>query len=100
MYQSFPQRHISKSTNAMPVFKQNTCEQKKEIPVRNEENMGIAVVKNENEHKAENEKNLLTDLLGNLNPDDVIIIGLILLLIYEGSEDWLTIGLLAAVLLF
>ena len=101
MYQSFPQRHISKSANAMPVFKQNFPEEeKKEAESIEDEKAEIAVVKKENEHNNENEKNPLTDLLGNLNPDDIIIIGIILLLIHEGSEDWLTIGLLSAILLF
>lgn len=94
MYQSFPQKHISKSASAMPVFK--------EIPKVEEltpQNSQPELKKIENQPKKE-EKNPLTELFQGLNIDDIIIIGLIVLLIYEGTDDYLTIGLLAAVLLF
>ena len=75
-----------------PEIKENKCpdvceekEKKKEI------------------EKCEDNKNtsfdLFNDIFKNLELDDIIIIGLILLLLYEGSEDWLTIGLLIVVLM-
>lgn len=95
MYQSFPQKHISQSTNAMPVFKEQQKKEKR--PEICEEKKEKIILKDEKEKK---DKNPSFDFLNKMSIDDIIIIGLIILLIYEGSEDYLTIGLLAAVLLF
>lgn len=96
MYRSFPQKHISESASAMPILK--------EIPPHNTKNEKKDKTEKENEEKKliseKKDKNPQNELLQGLNIDDIIIIGIILLLIYEGSDDYLTIGLLAAVLLF
>ena len=57
-----------------------------------------------NENTKNEKRNPFSDLFGdffnNFEIDDLIIIGIIPLLMYEGCDDWLTLGLLAAVLLF
>lgn len=97
MYQSFPQKRICMSSNAMPIIpkpetKENNCQ---DVCKEKE--------KKEEIEECDNNKNtsfnLFNDVFKNLELDDIIIIGLILLLLYEGSEDWLTIGLLIVVLL-
>ena len=75
----------------------DVCEEKEEVKDE------IKEVKEEIEKCEDNKNtsfNLFNDVFKNLELDDIIIIGIILLLLYEGSEDWLTIGLLIVVLLF
>lgn len=112
MYQSFPQRHISQSASAMPIAKETVkmpsesvktehFKEKKEREKNSEKTGKKPPEKAQNEKNADEIKTgFSADFLQSLSLDDIIIIGLIILLIYEGSEDYLTIGLLAAVLLF
>jgi len=89
MYQSFPQRHYSRSNNAMPVIKEAPCE-KKEIKCENE-------IK---ENCDEKSSNPLSNIFGSLEIDDLILIGIILILLYEGTNDILIIALLGIILFF
>ncbi len=55
----------------------------------------------EKDHKKNNPLNLLFgDLFKSFEIDDIILIGLIILLLTEGEDDWIMIALLAVVFLF
>jgi hypothetical protein len=43
---------------------------------------------------------LLGDFVGNLKMDDLILIGLVLVLLFEGGDDWIIIALIAYMLFF
>ena len=73
MYQSFPQTVYTKKENAMP-----------QIPKSREE---------------PKEKNPLQSLLKQLEWDDLLLIGILILLLHEDSDDWVLIALLAVLLL-
>ena len=87
MYQSFPQRHYNRSNTAMPVIKEDPCE-KKEIKCEKEECC------------EEKQNNPLSNIFGSLEIDDLILIGIILILLYEGTNDILIIALLGMILFF
>ena len=94
MYQSFPQRHYSRSNTAMPVIREaeKPCEKKEEIPEKCEkETTDICETKNNNP---------LSNLFGSLEIDDIILIGIILILLYEGSNDILLLAVLGIILFF
>ena len=71
MYQSFPQSFYSEKSDAMP----------------------IAQPKVRQEKPCEDSQGFLK-IFDNLNIDDIIIIGLIILLLTEGNDEWLLIGVL------
>ena len=78
MYQSFPQGFYSEKSSAMPIAQQG-----KIIKRHNEPVSGGGILK----------------IFDNLSIDDIILIGIMILLLTEGSDDWLLIGLLAFILL-
>jgi len=80
MYQSFPQEFYREQGDAMPIAK-TPSHLHKEVP-----------------HEALNTGSFLK-VFDNLNLDDIIIIGLIILLLTEGNEEWLLIGLLGFILI-
>ena len=87
MYQSFPQRHYNRSNTAMPVIKEVPCETK-EVKCEKEECC------------EEKQNNPLSNIFGSIEIDDLILIGIILILLYEGSNDILIIALLGMILFF
>ena len=87
MYQSFPQRHYNRSNTAMPVIKEAPCEEK-EIKCEKEECCD------------EKQNNPLSNIFGSVEIDDLILIGIILILLYEGANDILIIALLGMILFF
>ncbi len=110
MYQSFPQNRFYRSGSAMPVIKQHplVCDDKKncenqEKCEKKDEKKEISLHKDE---KCENyekcEKNGIEGIFGDLfkkfELDDLILIGLILFLLYEGEDNFITIGILLLVL--
>ena len=87
MYQSFPQRHYNRSNTAMPVIKEAPCEKEK--------------YENEKEECCpEKPNNPLNNIFGSIEIDDLILIGIILILLYEGTSDILIIALLGMILFF
>ena len=88
MYQSFPQRHYNRSNTAMPVIKEQPCEKKEKC-----ENEKV-------ECCDEKQNNPLSNIFGSLEIDDLILIGIILILLYEGTNDILIIALLGMILFF
>ena len=91
MYQSFPQKHYVRSNNAMPVIKECATEEK---PKKQE----ICEIKKEAECLEKNKKNPFSNFFGSLELDDIIIIGLILILLFEGTNDIMTLALLGVIL--
>ncbi len=80
MYQSFPQKSYTESSrSAMPI--------KTEVVYPKEE-------------KKPTTQNFISDFVSNLKMDDIILIGLILILLLEGGDDWIIIALIAYMLLF
>ena len=92
MYQSFPQRHYNRSNSAMPVVKEPPKKEECAVEERREE---LPCCNNEN--KASNP---LGTLFGSLELDDLIIIGIILILLMEGTNDILLLAILAVILFF
>ena len=91
MYQSFPQRHYSRSNSAMPIVK--------EAPKKEE----CTVIPEKCEKPCEADKNTcnpLGTLFGSLELDDLIIIGIILVLLMEGTNDILLLAILGIILFF
>lgn len=92
MYQSFPQRHYNRSNTAMPVIKDNT-----------ENTCGSEPITEKCE-KTDNcgakRKNTEENLIGSMALDDIILIGVILVLLLEGSNDILMLAILGIILLF
>ncbi len=74
MYQSFPQTVYTKKENAMPRIPTMREEQPKKTPL--------------------SKRNL------NLQIDDIVLLGILVILLMEESDDWLLIGLVAILLLF
>lgn len=89
MYQSFPQRHYSRSNTAMPVIKEQPCEKKEQ-----------KCEKEVCECGDEKQNNPLSNIFGSIEIDDLILIGIILILLYEGTNDILIIALLGIILFF
>lgn len=85
MYQSFPQKSFTESSrSAMPI--------KPEVVYQKEEKKEVA----QNNFLGD----FLGDFVGNLKMDDLILIGLILVLLFEGGDDWIIIALIAYMLFF
>ncbi len=128
MYQSFPQRRMCSSNSAMPIIKpqnnKNYCENKKENIEKSDncktdsenykniestncdeeikqeccDEKSLCVEKNKNDSKRNPLNALFGDLFKNFEIDDLILIGLILFLLYEGEDDIIIIGILALIL--
>ena len=88
MYQSFPQRHYNRSNTAMPVIKEMPCERETKCEKEKEECC------------EEKPNNPIQNIFGSLEIDDLILIGIILILLYEGTNDILIIALLGIILFF
>lgn len=91
MYQSFPQRHYVRSNSAMPVIKEDNIKEKSKL-------QEFCKEKTEIECNDNNKKNPLGNFFSSLELDDIIIIGLILVLFFEGSNDIMTLALLGFIL--
>ena len=87
MYQSFPQKHYNRSNTAMPVIKEPPCEKKE---IKCEKEIGECCETKQN--------NPLGNIFGSLEIEDLILIGIILILLYEGTNDFLIIALLGVIL--
>ena len=74
MYQSFPQTVYTKQESAMPKI-----QRPKELPKK---------------------KKSLDSVFSRLEIDDVILIGILLILLSEDSEEWILIALVAFLLFF
>lgn len=74
MYQSFPQTVYTKKENAMPKI----SKPKELTPT----------------------KKPISSLFSNLELDDLILIGILLILLSEESDDWILIALVAFLLFF
>lgn len=74
MYQSFPQTVYTKKENAMPKINRP-----KEVPTCEKQEKSI---------------------LSHLEIDDLILIGILLILLSEDSDDWILIGLIVFLLFF
>lgn len=84
MYQSFPQKSYTESSRiAMPIKTEVVYTKEEKKPVT-QNAIG----------------DFLGDFIGNLKMDDLILIGLIIILLMEGSDDWIIIALIAYMLLF
>jgi hypothetical protein len=90
MYQSFPQKAYPEQSSAMPIMPAPA-----NFAPRPREDCEIAPV-----HKNNGLLNNLK-IFDDLNIDDIILIGIIILLLTEGTgtEEWILIGLLAFILL-
>lgn len=93
MYQSFPQRNMSRSNTAMPVIRdnhRNDC-----VKEEKQEKCELKIP-----DKCEEKSSNPLSFLNSFQLDDIILIGIILFLLYEGSNDIITIALLAVILFF
>lgn len=95
MYQSFPQRHYNRSNTAMPVIKE-----RQEKQCEKEESAEVKCEKEVPEVCDDKKSNPLSSLFGSLELDDIIIIGIILVLLIEGTNDILLLALLGIILFF
>lgn len=94
MYQSFPQRHYNRSNTAMPIIREASekpCEKEKTEEKCEKEPLDICEPP---------KSNPLSTLFGSLELDDIILIGIILILLYEGSNDILILAILGIILFF
>ena len=73
MYQSFPQNFYTEKSSAMPIAQPKAV---------NDEPRGIPQTQG------------LFKIFDSLSLDDIILIGLVILLLTEGNDEWLLIGLL------
>ena len=80
MYQSFPQSFYNGKNNAMPIPQQK---------IANASDMAF-----EKPCETNNNSGGILKIFDNISIDDIIIIGLVILLLTEGNDDWLLIGLL------
>lgn len=93
MYRSFPQGHYNKSETAMPVIRETS-----------ENSYG----KEDNSQKCEKESKDLqlpcdkpkNSIFGSLKSDDIILLGIILILLLEDTGDVITLAVLGMILLF
>ena len=81
MYQSFPQGFYREQSDAMPIARPPET---RDIGALPQTGGGMGG---------------LLHIFDKLSMDDLILIGLIILLLTEGSEEWLLIGLLAFILM-
>lgn len=93
MYRSFPQGHYNKSETAMPIIRETAENQ---------------YIEEEEEKKCENaeaEQKLPCDkpqnsIFGSLKSDDIILLGIILILLLEDTGDIVMFAVLGMILLF
>ena len=95
MYQSFPQKNINRSNSAIPIIKEpphEKCAPKKPpgeqpcaCPPKPQQESCAAIPQN---------------IFGSLKADDLVIIGILLILLYEGTNDMLIIAILGIILFF
>lgn len=93
MYRSFPQGHYNKSETAMPVIRETA------------ENPYIEEEEEKKCENAETEQKLLCDkpknsIFGSLKSDDIILLGIILILLLEDTGDIVMLAVLGMILLF